>query len=244
MRLFLALFLSLWLTCVTQAQPLTVFAAASMGEVLQDVNHLWVEHGHQSIRFNFAASSTLARQMEQGGTPDVFISADEAWMNWATDRNLIVPATRISPIGNALVLVAAKPGTVALADLPRLLGGARIAVGDPAHVPAGRYAQEALTKLGLWDALQPHLALAENVRAALLLVERGEAPYGIVYATDAVAAHIAATFPADSHTRITYPFALGASRDTPEARALLEFITGPEARAIYQRAGFVILPTP
>ncbi len=256
MRRFLFLAFLVSATCLpaagrAQQTPPTVFAAASMTNVLQDIDKLWVAAGHPAIRFNFAASSTLARQMEQGAEVDVFISADERWMDWAAERGLIVPDTRTSPLGNALVLVAAKPDPVALADLPRILGEARIASGDPAHVPAGRYAQQALTALGLWDALSPRLALAESVRGALLLVERGEAPYGIVYATDAAVApalHVVATFPADSHTPITYPFAIatrpGQQRNLDTARALLAFLTGPEARAIYQRAGFAIRSAP
>lgn len=233
-------------TAPAQEGP-TVFAAASMTNALREVDKLWVARGNPAIRFNFAASSTLARQMEQGGDPAVFISADEPWMDWVRDRNLIVTATRSSPIGNALVLIAPRDSTaqVELArgvDLRAPLGrDGRLAVGDPGHVPVGKYAQTALASLGIWDAVSPRLARAENVRAGMLLVERGEAPLGIVYATDAAVAagvRVVAQFPADSHPPITYPFAIGARRDGPQARALFAFLTGPEALEVYRRFGF------
>jgi len=225
----------------------TVFAAASMTDALKAVGELWVAKGNPAIRFNFASSSTLARQMEQGGEPEVFVSADEPWMDWVQERNLIVTATRVSPIGNALVLIAPKDSTaqVTLAkgvDLLPLLGAdGRIAVGDPGHVPVGKYAQAALTSLGIWDTLSPRLARADNVRAGMLLVERGEAPLGIVYATDAAIApgvRVVARFPEGSHPPVTYPFAIGAKKDGPQARALFAFLTGPEALEVYRRFGF------
>lgn len=229
-----------------QAGPV-VFAAASLTDALREVDRLWVARGNPALRLNFGASSTLARQMEEGAEPDVFISADERWMDRAAERNLIVPATRVSPIGNSLVLIAPADSTLRTAldrgtDLLALLGpGGRLATGDPAHVPVGRYARAALTWMGQWEALAPRLARAGNVRSALLLVERGEAPLGIVYATDAAispAVRVVGTFPAASHPPIRYPFAVGARRDTPQARALLAFLTGPEAMEVYERLGF------
>lgn len=234
--------------CPALAQPpVTVFAAASLTDALRALGQDWVARGNPAPRFSFAASSALARQIGQGAPADLFLSADEAWMDYLRDRNLIENDTRQSPIGNALVLVAPadRARQVALAqgvDLLALAAGGRIAAGDPAHVPAGRYAQSALEWLGQWQAVAPRLARAENVRAALLLVERGEAPLGIVYATDVVASRgvaVIGTFPAESHPPITYPFAVtrraAANRD---ARALHAFLSGPEAAAIWQRFGF------
>ncbi len=227
----------------------TVFAAASMTDALRQVDQIWVAKGNPPLRFNFAASSTLARQMEQGAEPDVFISADEQWMNWSAERNLIVPATRVSPIGNRLVLIAPNDSTAQTTlerstNLVALLGAnGRLATGDPQHVPVGRYAQQALTWMGQWDAISPRLARADSVRSAMLLVERGEAPLGIVYSTDAAISQRVrkiATFPKESHEPVTYPFAVGAKRDTPQARALLTFLTGPEAMAVYDRLGFTL----
>jgi len=192
-----------------QEQPLTVFAAASLTDAMRALGEAWQQKGHPGPRFSFAASSTLARQIEQGASADLFMSADEPWMDYLQQRDLIVNATRISPVGNALVLVAPADSTanVTLArgtDLAALLGAnGRIATGDPAHVPVGRYAQAALTWMGQWDAVSPRLARADNVRAALLLVERGEAPFGIVYATDAAASRGGCAWSRPSRRRAT-----------------------------------------
>jgi molybdate transport system substrate-binding protein len=228
----------------------TVFAAASLTDALRDLGGQWAARGNPAPRFSFAASSALARQIEQGAPADLFMSADEAWANYLQERNLLVNATRSSPLGNSLVLIApadaARP--VALArgtDLAALLGpNGRIATGDPAHVPAGRYAQAALTWMGQWGAIAPRLARADNVRAALLLVERGEAPFGIVYSTDAAASRgvrVVGTFPAESHEPITYPFAVTRRAEgNAQARALLAFLTGAEAAPTWQRFGFTL----
>lgn len=227
-----------------------VFAAASLTDALRDLGGQWAARGHAMPRFSFAASSALARQIEQGAPADLFMSADEAWADYLQQRNLLAPATRSSPLGNALVLIApahaARPVTLARGtDLLPLLGpGGRLATGDPPHVPVGRYAQAALGWLGQWQALASRLARTENVRAALLLVERGEAPLGIVYSTDAAASpgvRVIGTFPAESHEPITYPFALTRRAEgQPLARALLAFLTGPEAAATWQRFGFTL----
>lgn len=231
-----------------QEAPLTVFAAASLTDAMRSLAQEWQGRGHAAPRMSFAASSALARQIEQGAPADLFMSADEPWMDYLQERNLIVNATRVSPIGNALVLVApanaAQPVTLDRStNLAALLGAnGRIATGDPAHVPVGRYAQAALTWMGQWEAIAPRLARADNVRSALLLVERGEAPYGIVYATDAAAStgvRVVGTFPAESHTPVTYPFALTRRAEgNAQARALLAFLTGPEAAPVWQRYGF------
>lgn len=230
--------------------PVTVFAAASLQDGLRALVRDWTARGHPAPRLSFAASSALARQIEQGAPADLFLSADEPWMDFLQARNLILPATRISALGNALVLVAPADsrlpeGLLRSTDLPALLGPqGRLALGDPSHVPAGRYAQAALEWMGQWQALQPRLARAENVRAALLLVERGEAPLGIVYRTDALAVpglRVLGRFPAESHPPITYPFALTRRAEgNAEARAFLTFLAGSDAMPIWQRHGFTL----
>ena len=228
----------------------TVFAAASLTDALRALGQEWRSRGNPAPRFSFAASSALARQIEQGAPADLFMSADEAWANYLQDRNLLAASTRSSPLGNSLVLIApsatARPVTLARdISLAALLGpNGRIATGDPAHVPVGRYAQAALTWLGQWDAIAPRLARADNVRSALLLVERGEAPLGIVYETDARASagvRIVATFPPESHPPITYPFALTRRAEgNAAARGFLGFIAGAEAMPTWQRHGFAL----
>lgn len=248
MRLLLA-FCLLLAPLAARAQELTVFAAASLTDAMKDVSAQWAQAGHQPLRLSFGSSSTLARQIEQGAPANLFASADEKWMDYLADKQLIAADTRKDLLGNDLVLVvsADKPQHVTIGpgfNLLALLGpNGRIATGDPAHVPAGIYAEQALRKLGLWDAVSPHLARTEDVRAALLLVERGEAPAGIVYATDAAASKavmIAGTFTADSHDPVSYPFAVTKSGDTQEARALMTYLAGPQARAIFVKRGFKV----
>lgn len=235
------------------AAPLTVFAAASLQDALRALEPDWRAGGaaNPPMRLSFAASSALARQIEQGAPADLFLSADEPWMDYLAQRDLILPETRVSPLGNALVLVAPArspllPVTIgAGTDLAALLGPqGRLATGDPAHVPVGLYAKAALEQLGQWAVVAPRLARAENVRAALLLVERGEAPLGIVYATDARASpgvKVLGRFPAGSHPPVTYPFAvLRRAAGRAEARALLAFLAGPEAAATWRRFGFTV----
>lgn len=244
------LFLCMLLVPLTaRAQELTVFAAASLTDALKDVAALWAKAGHPALHLSFGASSTLARQIEQGAPAAVFASADEKWMDYLVQKNLIANGTRKDLLGNDLVLVvpANKPQHVTIGpnfDLMGLLGpDGRLAVGDPGHVPVGLYAAQALKKLGLWDKVSPHLARTDDVRAGLLLVERGEAPAGIVYATDAAVSKgviVAGVFPDSSHDPVTYPFAIVKSGDTPEARALMTFLEGPEARAVFQKRGFKV----
>ncbi|WP_419899003.1 molybdate ABC transporter substrate-binding protein [Roseomonas sp. USHLN139] len=231
------------------AEGPTVFAAASLTDALRALAEQWRAQGHPAPRLSFAASSALARQIEQGAPADLFASADEPWMDYVQQRGLIVEASRSSPLANALVLIAPADRPVPAitldrtTDLAAVLGAnGRLATGDPAHVPVGRYAEAALTWMGQWPALAPRLARADNVRAALLLVERGEAPLGIVYATDAAASRgvrVVASFPAGSHPPVTYPFALTRrAAENPAARGFLAFLTGPEAAATYRRLGF------
>jgi molybdate transport system substrate-binding protein len=248
MRFLLALCLLL-APLAARAQELTVFAAASLTDAMKDVSAQWAKDGHQPLRLSFGASSTLARQIEQGAPANLFASADEKWMDYLADKKLIVADTRKDLLGNDLVLVvpADKPQHVTIGpgfDLLGLLGpNGRIATGDPAHVPVGLYAEQALKKLGMWDAVQPRLARTDDVRGALLLVERGEAPAGIVYATDAAVSKgvmVAGVFPANSHDPVSYPFAVVKAGDTPEARALMTFLAGPDARAIFDKRGFKV----
>lgn len=248
MRLLLILALLL-APAAARADQLTVFAAASLTDAIHDVAALWEAAGHPPFRSSFAASSTLARQIEQGAPANLFASADEKWMDDVAKHGLIATGTRIDLLGNDLVLVVPsdKPTHVNIGpgfDLAAMLGKTgRLAVGDPAHVPAGIYAEQALHKLGLWNSVASRLAPAQDVRSALLLVENGEAPAGIVYATDAAASmrvSIAGTFPPDSHDPIVYPFALTKAGDTPQARALLAFMHGDEAEAAFRVRGFKI----
>jgi molybdate transport system substrate-binding protein len=243
-----ALILCLMLAPVAaHAQRLTVFAAASLTDAMKDISAQWTKAGHSPLTLSFGASSTLARQIEQGAPANLFASADENWMDYLAKKNLVADGTRKSLLGNDLVLIvpANTPRTVTIApnfDIAKLLGpDGRLATGDPAHVPVGIYAEQALRKLGWWDTVSPRLARTDDVRAALLLVERGEAPAGIVYGTDAAASKgvmIAGVFPEASHDAISYPFAVTKSGDTPDARALLAFLAGPQARDVFVKRGF------
>lgn len=229
-----------------QPGEITVFAAASLTNAMQDVADAARAKGGAKAILSFAASSTLAKQIEAGAAADVFVSADEPWMDYLEKRDLLAPGTRKSVLANSLVLVvpADKPVTVAIkAGEPWLgaLAAGRIATGDPAHVPVGKYAETALKKLGVWGEVEPRLARADNVRNALVLVERGEAAAGIVYKTDALVSKgvvIAGRFPEDAHEPISYPVALLRGHDNAAARSFLEFLSSAEARAIFAKHGF------
>ncbi|MBV8524776.1 MAG: molybdate ABC transporter substrate-binding protein [Acetobacteraceae bacterium] len=230
-----------------QSQPLTVFAAASLSDVMKAVDQAWIAEGHPGLRLSLAASSTLARQLEHGARANIFASADEAWMNWAAERHLIDEKSRRDVATNQLVLIVPREHARHIEikqnfDIAGLLGPTgRLAIGDPAHVPAGRYAKQALTNLGVWDQVKKRTAPAESVRSALLLVERGEVPAGIVYATDAAASSrvtVAGTFPPSSHTPITYPFAVTRAGDNSDARSFMDFISGPKGQEIFVKFGF------
>lgn len=234
-----------------QADTVTVFAAASMADAMTEIADAYEAESGDTIRLSFASSSTLARQIEAGAPADLYASANERWMDYLEERHLIVPESRVSPFGNALVLVS--PADAGGAALDPTDGGAiaealgpdgRLAVGDPDHVPAGIYARQALESLGHWQALEPRLARADDVRAALALVETGEVPLGIVYATDARVSDgvaVVGTFPADSHAPIIYPIALVGPNPTPAAEAFFDHLLGPAAAAVFQAAGFMVL---
>lgn len=224
-----------------------VAAASSLTDVMKTIGDAYAAAGHPAPVFSFAASSELARQVEQGAEADVFISADEAWMDYLAERNLIDPATRRTLLTNTLVLVAPtdRPMTLELApgmNLKAALKGGKLAIGNPDSVPAGKYAKEALEKLGAWTAVEGDTARAENVRAALRFVETGEAAAGIVYGTDARASGdkvvVVGTFPADSHTPITYPAAAIANRPAGAAKGFLEYLASEPAKAAFGAAGF------
>lgn len=227
----------------------TVFAAASLTDALQAMATDLRKEGGGEVRFSFAASSTLARQVEAGAPADIFISANPEWMDYLAGKNLILTTTRVEPLGNTLVMIAPTDSLLTSVkiekgfDIAALVGpGSRIATGDPAHVPVGIYAQKAFQSLGIWSAAEPLLARTDSVRAALALVERGEAPLGIVYASDAQASpgvKIVGVFPPDSYPPITYPFAIVAGRDTPAVRRFFEKITAGSAAQVYERFGFV-----
>ncbi|VVE35865.1 molybdate ABC transporter substrate-binding protein [Pandoraea soli] len=224
-----------------------VFAAASMKDALDDLSAIYTKETGRKPVLVYGASSTLARQIEKGAPADVFISADQDWMDYLQKRDLIDTSTRRNLLGNALVLIApaTTTGNVDLtpgaADLDAKLGSGKLAMGDPAHVPAGLYGKAALEKLGLWSKVQGKVAAADNVRNALLLVARGEAPYGIVYKTDANAekrVRIAGTFPADSHAPIVYPVAVTKQANRADADPFYRFLQTPAAQATFQRFGF------
>lgn len=239
-----------------EARPLTVFAAASLKEAVDAVIAVYARAGRGVARAVYAGSSQLARQIEQGAPADVFISADLEWMDRLQDRGLIDAARRRDVAGNRLVLIAPAQGDVTPLDLTpgkgladrvlARLGDGRLATAAP-DVPAGRYGREALTALGLWPMLEPRLAPAENVRAALALVARGEAPLGVVYATDARAeprVAVVAEFAAGLHSPIVYPAApvVGPSVQTQAAAAFLDLLSGAEGQAILRGHGFAPPP--
>jgi molybdate transport system substrate-binding protein len=229
------------------SDTVTVFAAASTTNAINDVSKLFTEKGKGKVVPSYASSSTLAKQIEQGAPAQVFISADEPWMNYLEERKLIEPGSRFDLLGNKLVLIAPSGSSVnkveigPKVDLVKLLGDGKLATGDPDHVPAGKYAKAALSKLGVWNDIEGRLARAQDVRGALTLVDRGETPLGIVYATDAAVTpkvKVVGTFPADSHPKIVYPTALIAGKGSPAAKSFLEFLKTPEAKAIFEKYGF------
>jgi molybdate transport system substrate-binding protein len=233
-----------------QSDGMVVFAAASLKNALDEIAIGWSkEASRPKPKISFAASSTLARQMEQGAPADLFISADLAWMDYVAKKNLIRADTRVNLLGNRIVLIAPKDSKISVEvrqgfDLARALAGGKLAMGNVAAVPAGKYGKAALEKLGAWDGVKDKIAQAENVRAALVLVARGEAPLGIVYQTDAASdpsIKIVATFPESAHPPIIYPIALTKESTNPEARAFLSYLRSPAARAAFERQGFTVL---
>lgn len=233
-----------------EPESVTIFAAASTTNAINDIGKLFAQKGKGTIVPSYASSSTLAKQIENGAPAEVFISADEPWMNYLEERKLIEPGSRFNLLGNKLVLIAPSGSSVNKVeiapkpDLVKLLGDGKLATGDPDHVPAGKYAKAALSKLGVWNDIEGRLARAQDVRGALTLVERGETPLGIVYATDAAVTpkvKVVGTFPADTHPKIVYPAALVAGKATAAGKSFLEFLKTPEAKAVFERYGFTAL---
>ncbi len=225
--------------------PTLVFAAASLKEALDGAVEEYRSATGRDVDVSYAASSALAKQIEQGAPADLFFSADLEWMDFLADRALIEAGSRTVLLGNELVLIAPLDygGSLEIApgfDLASRLGDGRLAVGATASVPVGKYAKAALQSLGGWDGVSDQLAETENTRAALALVSRGEAPFGIVYATDAMAdpgVKVVGAFPADSHPPILYPVALTAGAN-PESREFLNYLTSEQARGAFERTGF------
>jgi molybdate transport system substrate-binding protein len=249
---FFAVCLAVQLALVSgaSAKDVVVFAAASLKNALDEASVAYQRETETKVLVSYAASSTLAKQVENGAPADLFISADLDWMNYLQQRGLIKAETRLTLLGNRLVLIAPADSTAnieirpgfALADL---LGNERLAMADPGAVPAGKYGKAALERLGVWPSIAARVAPAEDVRAALLLVSRRETPLGIVYATDAAAdpgVRIVAVFPQDSHPPIVYPAAEVATGTNPAAAALLAYLKSDRARPFFERQGFTFLP--
>ena len=249
-RRALALLLSLAFSASgPAAADVTVFAAASVKEALDEVVGRFDADAGYRTRVSYGASSVLARQIEHGAPADLFLSADVEWMDYLTARKLIDAKSRVALLSNRLVLISPAGSKVKVAIAPgfplgELLGTNRLAMADPDHVPAGRYAQSALETLGAWTGVSGKIAPTENVRAALALVARRETPLGIVYRTDALAerkVRIVAEFPVSAHPRIVYPAALSASSRSPAAVQLLAFLQSQIAHAIWEKHGFTVL---
>ncbi|MBB3964377.1 molybdate ABC transporter substrate-binding protein [Rhizobium metallidurans] len=242
---------ALWLgaTAGFAADKITVFAAASMKNALDAANAEWAKESGKEAVVSYAASSALAKQIEGGAPADVFISADLDWMDYLAKKNLIKEDTRSNLLGNSIVLVAAKDKVKPVDikqgfDLAGLIGDGKLAMGEVKSVPAGKYGKAALEKLGVWASVEGKVAGAESVRAALALVSRGEAPFGIVYKTDVNAdpgVAVAGTFPADSHPPITYPIAILSESKNADTAAYLEFLKSEKAARFFTEQGFTIL---
>jgi len=235
---------------LAQGRDVLVFAAASMKNALDDVAAQWQRETGKKVVISYAASNTLIRQIEQGAPADIFISADLDWMEYGEQKGLIKKDTRVNLLGNRLVLIAPKDSDVSVNikpgfDLAALLKGGRLAMANVDAVPAGKYGKASLEKLGVWNSVKDKIAQADSVRAALVLVARGETPLGIVYQTDAASdptVKIVGTFPADTHPPIIYPVALTKDSTSADARAFLDFMeNSPAADRAFAKQGFSVL---
>ena len=251
-RIFLSLTVALLLAAgpaVAQANDVLFFAAASLKNALDALDDQYQKDTGRHVAVSLAASSTLAKQIESGAPADIFISADLDWMDYVAEHKLIKPATRFNLLGNKLVLVAPADAQVNLTigpnfPLAQALGNDRLAMADPAAVPAGKYGKAALEALGVWSSVAGKIAPAQDVRATLLLVARGEAPLGIVYQTDAAAdkgVKIVGAFPPETHPAIIYPIAVTSASTNPDAAAYVGFLKSPTARSAFEKQGFVVL---
>ncbi|MFZ4834759.1 molybdate ABC transporter substrate-binding protein [Rouxiella sp. Mn2063] len=229
------------------AEQVTVFAAASLTNAINDIAKQYQQEKEVKIVSSFASSSTLARQIDQGAPADLFISADQQWMDYTVGKQLMVDNTRYTLLGNELVLITeanSKQEKINITEQTpwaSLLANGRLAVGDPDHVPAGIYAKEALQKLGAWTVVEPKLARASDVRAAMALVERDEAPLGIVYGSDAIASKkvkVVGVFPETSHKPVEYPIAIVKGHENPAVSAFYDYLKGPKAAEIFKHYGF------
>jgi molybdate transport system substrate-binding protein len=228
------------------AADVTVFAAASLKEALDDQARYFKAGSGNTVIVSYGASNALAKQIEAGAPADLFISADLDWMDYVDQRNLLAPGTRVRLLRNTLVLVAPASSKSTLKIGPNFglaaaLGQERLAMANPDSVPAGKYGKSALAKLGVWPSVEKQVARAETVRAALALVSRGEAPFGIVYSTDALVdngVRVVDTFPPDSYPPIVYPAAIIATAKSAAARPFLDYLRSPAARAVWEKSGF------
>ena len=232
-----------------QEKPVLVFAAASLKNALDEIGAGWQREAGKRATVSYAASSALAKQIEAGAPADVFVSADLAWMDYVAAKRLVREGTRANLLRNRIVLIAPAASAARIDIAPNmalapLLGGGRLAMANTEAVPAGKYGKAALVALGAWDGVKDRIAQAENVRAALLLVARGEAPLGIVYSTDAAAepkVKIVGTFPEATHPPIVYPMAILARSANADARAYADYLRSPAAKAAFERHGFAVL---
>lgn len=249
-RKVLAIFFTVLMTTSSlAADKINVFAAASLKNALDAVNASWKAETAKEAILTYAASNALAKQIEAGAPADVFLSADLTWMKYLTDRSLITQGSDVKLLGNEIVLVAKKDSKIELKiengfKLADAVGDGKLAMANVESVPAGKYGKAALEKLGAWASVEGKVAQSENVRAALKLVDLGEAPLGVVYATDAkadAAVRVVATFPADSHAPIIYPAGIVAASKNADAAEFLKYLQSDKAKAIFEAQGFVVL---
>jgi molybdate transport system substrate-binding protein len=232
-----------------QGRDVLVFAAASLKNALDEIASQWQRQTGKKVAVSYAASNSLIKQIELGAPADIFISADIDWMDYGQQKNLVKPETRSNLLGNRIVLVGPKDSPVSMRiqpgfDLAAALKGGRLSMANVDAVPAGKYGKAALEKLGAWDGVKDRIAQAESVRAALLLVARGEAPLGIVYETDAAsepAVKVIGTFPEDTHPPIIYPIALTKGSTSQDAVDFMTYVRSPAARPAFERQGFTVL---
>lgn len=258
-----AVFLGVVLSCgvlvsgvTAQAKDVTVFAAASLKNALDDVTAAWMKETGKRVVISYAASNVLAKQIEAGAPADLFFSADLDWMDYAASKGLIKQESRVSLLGNSLVIIAPRDQALQifkqfldkpLSELASMLGSGRLAMGHVDAVPAGKYGKAALEKLGAWESVKSKVVQTENVRMALALVSRGEAQLGIVYKTDAVAdttVKIVWSFPEKSHPPIVYPAALTKEADDPDAASFLDFLRSAQAKPLFEKQGFSFVNKP
>ncbi len=245
---FVALSLGLSATAA-RADDIMVFAAASLTNALNEIGEAFTARTGHTVKPSYAASSALAKQVEQGSPAHVFASADLKWMDYLTQAKLVNADTRFNLLGNTLVLVAPADSRLtrleldAKTDLAALAGDGRIATGNPDSVPVGLYFKQAMERAGQWGKVAPKIAGADSVRAALALVERGEVPLGVVYATDAAVSKkvkVIGTFPGTMHDPVVYPFALIAGKETPAAKAFLDYVRSDAAKGVFAKYGFKV----